>query len=52
MFEMEWPPGSGKKAAFPEVDKAEFCDIEIAKKRIKEAQIPLIERLEKYLQEN
>ena len=52
MFETEWPPRSGKKMSFPEVDKIEFCDVITAKQKIKEAQIPLIERLEKYLEEN
>jgi predicted NUDIX family NTP pyrophosphohydrolase len=50
--ELEWPPRSGKLIRFPEVDKIEFCDLIKARQKIKEAQIPLIERLEKYLEEN
>jgi predicted NUDIX family NTP pyrophosphohydrolase len=42
---LEWPPHSGKFQEFPEVDKIEFFKIIEAKKKIKEAQIPLIERL-------
>jgi predicted NUDIX family NTP pyrophosphohydrolase len=46
---LEWPPRSGKKITFPEVDKIEFFDIETAKKKIKDTQIPFIERLLIYL---
>jgi predicted NUDIX family NTP pyrophosphohydrolase len=49
LVKIEWPLRSGKKISFPEVDKAEFFSIDEAKKKIKEAQIPLIERLEEYL---
>lgn len=45
-FELEWPPRSGKKQQFPEMDKGEFLPIELAKKKINPAQVPLIERLE------
>ena len=48
---LEWPPRSGKIISFPEVDKMEFCDIITAKLKIKETQIPLIERLVKHLDE-
>jgi predicted NUDIX family NTP pyrophosphohydrolase len=30
LFEMEWPPGSGRKAAFPEVDAAELFPLQEA----------------------
>lgn len=43
---LEWPPRSGKFQEFPEVDKVEFFNLDDAKKKIKETQIPLIERLE------
>src|SRR5256885_1193384 len=33
-FEMEWPPKSGKRAAFPEVDRAEFFDIPSARAKM------------------
>jgi predicted NUDIX family NTP pyrophosphohydrolase len=48
-FEMEWPPRSGKKQNFPEVDKGEFFTVEEAKKKINPAQIDFIDRLEIYL---
>jgi predicted NUDIX family NTP pyrophosphohydrolase len=49
-FEMEWPPGSRSKQRFPEVDRAQFFELKEAKKRIKETQIPLLERLAEILQ--
>ena len=45
VFEMEWPPRSGKKAEFPEVDRAAFFDIETAKAKINAGQAPLLAAL-------
>jgi len=45
-FEMEWPPRSGQRAEFPEIDRVEWLDLETARTKIKAAQIPLLERLE------
>jgi predicted NUDIX family NTP pyrophosphohydrolase len=36
-FEMEWPPGSGQKQRFCEVDRAQFFPIEVAKRKVKSA---------------
>lgn len=44
-FEIEWPPRSGKIKEFPEIDKIEFFTFDIAKEKIKDTQIPLLERL-------
>jgi predicted NUDIX family NTP pyrophosphohydrolase len=44
-FEIEWPPRSGKKQAFPEIDKAEWMTYEKARDCINQAQIPLLDRL-------
>ena len=49
-FEMEWPPHSGKKQNFPEVDKGEFFEIEDAIKKINSSQIQFIKRLKEHLQ--
>lgn len=48
-FEIEWPPKSGKKTTFPEVDKGEWFTIDEAKKRILSYQLPLITDLEKVI---
>ena len=45
-FQMEWPPGSGKRQDFPEVDRAQFFPLDKAKLKIKDTQLPLLERLE------
>jgi predicted NUDIX family NTP pyrophosphohydrolase len=44
-FEIEWPPRSGKQQSFPEVDKADWFDVDIAKIKINAAQAGLIEEL-------
>ena len=44
-FELEWPPRSGKFTEFPEVDRAEFFSLEVAREKINPAQIPLLDRL-------
>jgi predicted NUDIX family NTP pyrophosphohydrolase len=41
-FSLEWPPRSGRTQEFPEIDRAEFFPIELAKEKINEAQIPLL----------
>jgi predicted NUDIX family NTP pyrophosphohydrolase len=45
-FEVEWPPKSGTRQAFPEVDRAEWFDLETARRKILEGQKTLLERLE------
>jgi len=44
-FEMQWPPGSGHYWSFPEVDRACFFPLSEARKKLKDAQWPLVERL-------
>ncbi len=45
LFEMEWPPRSGKQSEFPEVDRAGWFDPEAAREKLIEAQAPFVERL-------
>ncbi len=44
-FTMEWPPRSGTEREFPEVDRADWFDPDEARRRIIEAQAPLVDRL-------
>jgi predicted NUDIX family NTP pyrophosphohydrolase len=44
-FEMEWPPKSGKKRRFPEIDKAEWFLSGIALKKINQGQAIFIHKL-------
>jgi predicted NUDIX family NTP pyrophosphohydrolase len=45
LFQVEWPPRSGKFQEFPEVDRAEFFLQEIARRKTNPAQIPFLDRL-------
>jgi predicted NUDIX family NTP pyrophosphohydrolase len=45
-FEMEWPPKSGKRASFPEIDSAGWFSLAEASEKMIEGQRPLLERLE------
>jgi predicted NUDIX family NTP pyrophosphohydrolase len=44
-FEIEWPPRSGQRQSFAEVDRAEFFSIEEARRMILPAQEPLLDAL-------
>ena len=44
-FSLEWPPRSGKRQEFPEVDQAAFFELEAARKKINPAQVSLLEEL-------
>ena len=46
VFEMEWPPRSGRRQAFPEVDRAEWFSLEKAARKILKGQVPLLRQLE------
>jgi predicted NUDIX family NTP pyrophosphohydrolase len=48
-FDMEWPPRSGKSQAFPEVDRAEWFDLEAARRKILPAQATFLDRLQQKL---
>lgn len=45
LFEMEWPPRSGKMQSFPEIDRAAWFTVEEAKEKINAGQVGLIESL-------
>ena len=45
-FEMEWPPRSGRRQSFPEVDRAEWFTLPVARQKIIAGQRPLLDRLE------
>jgi predicted NUDIX family NTP pyrophosphohydrolase len=44
-FEIEWPPKSGKRKTYPEIDKAEWLSMKDARLKINERQVPLLEEL-------
>jgi len=45
LFEMEWPPHSGKMQSFPEVDRGAWFGIDDARKRLHKGQLPILEEL-------
>jgi predicted NUDIX family NTP pyrophosphohydrolase len=44
-YEMEWPPGSGRRAEFPEIDRVEWFGMDEARRKLKDAQVPFLDRL-------
>ncbi len=43
--EIEWPPKSGRTVRFPEIDRAEWFDLDTAREKIVKGQLPLLDRL-------
>lgn len=48
-FTMEWPPRSGRQQEFPEIDRAAFFNLAMARTKIKAGQEALLEELETLL---
>jgi predicted NUDIX family NTP pyrophosphohydrolase len=44
-FDMEWPPKSGRRASFPEVDSAQWFSPEMAREKMLQGQREFITRL-------
>jgi predicted NUDIX family NTP pyrophosphohydrolase len=44
-FELEWPPRSGRRVSFPEVDRAGWFDLETASRKLVAAQARFLDRL-------
>lgn len=44
-FEIEWPPRSGKMKSYPEVDKAAWFSVAVARQKINERQVSFIDNL-------
>jgi predicted NUDIX family NTP pyrophosphohydrolase len=44
-FEMEWPLRSGRRQSFPEIARAEWFDIALARKMMLASQVPLLDAL-------
>ena len=49
MFEIEWPPRSGQRRQFPEVDRAAWFDLAAARDKLIAYQRPFLIELEKKL---
>jgi predicted NUDIX family NTP pyrophosphohydrolase len=44
---VEWPPRSGRRQTFPEVDKASWFTLDEARRKILSSQLPLVDELER-----
>lgn len=44
-FELEWPPRSGRREEFPEIDRASWFALPAAREKIVAAQVPFLDRL-------
>jgi predicted NUDIX family NTP pyrophosphohydrolase len=48
-FEMEWPPRSGRRQSYPELDRVDWFGLAEARSKINPAQRALLDRLEQAL---
>ncbi|MDB5896861.1 MAG: hypothetical protein JWP41_463 [Ramlibacter sp.] len=48
-FEMEWPPRSGRRQAFPEIDRLAWFELPQARDKLIAGQVPFVDRLEQWL---
>ena len=44
-FELEWPPRSGRIQQFPEIDRAAWLAVDVAREKLVKGQVPFLERL-------
>jgi predicted NUDIX family NTP pyrophosphohydrolase len=49
VFELEWPPRSGRIREYPEVDRFEWCGLARARERLVAGQQPLLDELQRSL---
>jgi predicted NUDIX family NTP pyrophosphohydrolase len=49
-FTLEWPPKSGRIGEFPEIDRAEWFDLDAAREKILASQRPFLDRLQAALE--
>lgn len=50
LFELEWPPRSGRLQSFPEVDRVQWFGLDEARRRLIAGQAPFLDRLMQWLQ--
>ncbi|HET9252309.1 MAG TPA: NUDIX domain-containing protein [Candidatus Eisenbacteria bacterium] len=50
-FSMEWPPGSGRKQEFPEVDRAAWFGLDEAEGKIRPEQKPFLDEVRRIARE-
>ncbi len=50
-FILEWPPRSGQRKTFPEVDRAGWFSLELARNKILKGQLKLLDELQRILKD-
>lgn len=48
-FELEWPRGSGRVQEFPEVDRAAWLPVPVAREKLVKGQVPVLDALLEHL---
>lgn len=48
-FDLEWPPRSGRRARFPEIDRAAWFALPEARVKVVGGQVPILDALEDWL---
>ena len=48
-FELEWPRGSGRVQEFPEVDRAAWVSVAVAREKLVKGQVPVLDALAEHL---
>jgi len=51
-FEIEWPPKSGKRKSFPEIDRVAWFRLDAAREKLLTYQLPFLEELESILKQS
>ncbi|HSE29838.1 MAG TPA: NUDIX domain-containing protein [Candidatus Saccharimonadales bacterium] len=51
-FEMEWPLKSGEKQRFPEVDRAGWFSLDVARRKLVKGQTPFVDMLAEQVTQN
>ena len=49
-FELEWPRGSGQVRSFPEVDRAEWFPLPVAREKVAKGQVPVLDSFAEWLE--
>ena len=50
-FSMEWPPKSGRQTEFPEIDRADFFDVDAVSQKINAAQMSFVDECKQIVRE-
>jgi predicted NUDIX family NTP pyrophosphohydrolase len=51
LFDMEWPPRSGRMQSFPEVDRVAWYSLEAARAKLIAGQVPFLDALQQWLRD-